>query len=65
MSKNSAIFDVAIFTGLGMLIGLIWFKGYVQPREKVLYEIIDCMNEKGDIDPELAYNLCSKTIRGE
>ena len=58
-------YDVVIFTGIGLLAGFAWLKIYVEPREKVLYEIMDCMTEKGDIDPELAYNLCSKELRRE
>mgnify|MGYP001186602200 CR=1 FL=1 len=63
--KNSGIYDVVIFVGVGMLIGLVWFKVYIQPREAVLYEIMDCMTEKGDIDPQLAYDICSKELKGE
>ena len=63
--KTSGIYDVVIFVGAGMLIGLIWFKLYIQPREAELYEIMDCMTEKGEIDPQLAYNICSKELKGE
>jgi hypothetical protein len=59
--RFGSINNVAIFTGV-VLMGAAWYKLYVQPRDQLLNEIMDCMSEQGDIDPEFAYNTCTKII---
>jgi hypothetical protein len=54
-------FNVAIFASV-LLMSLAWYKLYVQPREQLLYETMDCMSEQGNVDPELAYNTCTKIM---
>ena len=57
---RSTLFDIIIFTGLGLLIGFVWFKIYVQPNDAFLREVMDCM---GDNMSERAYALCASQLK--
>ena len=70
MDKDQRMTDTIIFVGAGLLIGLVWFKVYVEPREEFLMEVAECMStvedqlvtSNGQVDPESSYALCSNIV---
>ena len=70
MDKGQRMTDTIIFVGTGLLIGLVWFKVYVEPREEFLLEVAECMStvedqlvtSNGQVDPESSYALCSNIV---
>ena len=70
MDKDQRMTDTIIFVGVGLLIGLIWFKVYVEPRDEFLMEVAECMStvegqlvtSNGQVDPESSYALCSNIV---
>ena len=62
---SDAVKDLAVFVGLGMLIGGIWLKLYVVPREQVLTDIRICMIEMGNVHSRDFYDICAEKIKGE
>lgn len=70
MGNNQRMTDIVIFVGAGLLIGLIWFKIYVEPRDEFLMEVAECMStveeqlvtSNGQVDPESSYALCSNIV---
>ena len=59
---DSRILDAVVFTGLGLALGLVWWKMYVEPHDRVRTEILECMREMNDMS-ESAYKQCHEKLR--
>ena len=49
--------DVFVFVGMGLLVGAVWFKVYVEPRDEFVQLVGDCMTGKNDRSIE-SYRDC-------
>jgi len=42
------IIDIFVWTGIGLVIGMVWWQFYVIPQSKIRNSIIECMASKHD-----------------
>ena len=62
---SDAVKDLIVFVGLGMLLGIAWFKFYVAPYDQALTDIRICMIEMGNVHSREFYDVCAEKIKGE
>jgi hypothetical protein len=58
LKKNLKV-DLALTAILTIVVGMLWYAYWVQPRDEFLHAVIDCMEDDTD---EAAYQECARIV---
>lgn len=60
--KTSEFIEATAFICIVAAMGVAWYYGYVQPADEMRYQIMDCMEDRGD-RTERGYKHCFEDLK--